>query len=355
MKYPIHGTMASLSGFFRFGEAMASESAASLLALDDSSKLTAMATNLRTLVVANPLSGGGLLARQWGRVANQIRAAFGPFEHRFTEWPGHATALAREALVAGYAQVVALGGDGTISQVAAGFVEGDAPVNPEAVLGVLPQGTGGDLRRTLGLSKDLRRSAAALRGTRTVPLDLGRLRYTTHDGGTAEGTFVNIASFGMGGLVDRFVNQSSKRLGGTLSFLTSTMRAATVYRNAWVELRLDGEEPFQMKVLSVAVANGQYFGGGMRVAPYARTDDGQLDVIAIGDFSPSEMLRMGYRIYLGTHLGHPKVRPARGRRLEARPVHEDAEILLDVDGETPGRLPASFHILPGVLNLKVPD
>ncbi|MDX9999852.1 MAG: diacylglycerol kinase family lipid kinase [Polyangia bacterium] len=314
-----------------------------------------MAKTPRTIVVANPQSGGGALARRWGQVADQIRSAFGPFEHRFTEGPGHATQLAKAALLAGYDQVVALGGDGTIGQVAAGFMEGDRPINREAVLGVLPHGTGGDFRRTLRISKDLRRSASALRGTKTAPLDLGRIRYTAHDGSPAEGYFVNIASFGMGGLVDRFVNESGKRLGGTLSFLASTVRAATMYRNASVELRLDGEEPFQMKVVNVAVANGQFFGGGMRVAPWARTDDGQLDVIAIGDFSPSEMLRFGYRIYLGTHLGHPKVRPGRGRHLEARPLREGAEILLDVDGEAPGRLPATFDVLPGALNLKVPD
>lgn len=314
-----------------------------------------MATPPRTLLVANPQSGGGALARQWGRVADQIREAFGPFEHRFTERPGHATEITREALREGYQQVVALGGDGTISQVAAGFMQDDAPLRPDAALGVLPFGTGGDFRRSSRIPKDLRRSAAALRGARTVPLDIGRIQYTTPEGVSARGYFVNIASFGMGGLVDRFVNRSDKRLGGTLSFLTATVRAAAVYRNALVELRLDGAEAFHLKVVNVAVANGQYFGGGMRVAPRARTDDGYLDVIAIGDFSPSEMLRVGYRIYLGTHLGHPKVHADRCRRLEARALHADGEVLLDVDGETPGRLPATFGIVPGALNLKVPD
>jgi diacylglycerol kinase family enzyme len=110
-----------------------------------------------------------------------------------------------------------------------------------------------------------------------------------------------------------------------------------------------------MKIVNLAVANGQYFGGGMRVAPYARPDDGYLDVVAIGDFSPLEMLRFGHRIYLGSHLGHPKVRPDRARRVEARPSNPGEHVLLDVDGETPGRLPATFSVLPGALNLKIAD
>ncbi len=314
-----------------------------------------MTTNLKTLVVANPASGGGDLGRQWGRVSDAIRHAFGPFEHRFTESGDHAPRLTREALEAGFEQVVALGGDGTISQVAAGFMDGDQPVNPDAVLGVLPLGTGGDFRKTVGISKDLTKSAAALRGTASRTLDIGRLTYTRHDGRPGQGYFINIASFGMGGLVDKYVNESSKSLGGTLSFLSSTVRAATTYRNQRVEVTLDDADSYTMKIVNLAVANGQFFGGGMRVAPYARPDDGYLDVVAIGDFSPLEMLRNGHKIYMGRHLGHPKVRPDRVRRIEARPATPDEHVLLDVDGETPGRLPATFAVLPGALNLKIAD
>jgi diacylglycerol kinase (ATP) len=314
-----------------------------------------MTTNLKTLVVANPASGGGLLGQQWGRISDAIRASFGPFEHRFTEHGDHAPHLARQALADGFEQVVALGGDGTISAVASGFMDGDRPVNPDAVLGVLPLGTGGDFRKTLKISKDLRQSAAALRGRASRPLDLGRLHYTTHEGSQASGYFINIASFGMGGLVDKYVNESGKALGGTLAFMASTLRAATTFRNQRVEVRLDDSESYSMKIVNLAVANGQFFGGGMRVAPYARPDDGYLDAVAIGDLSPLEMLRFSPRLYLGNHLDHPKVRPDRVRRLEARPSNPDEHVLLDVDGETPGRLPATFSVLPGALNLKIID
>jgi YegS/Rv2252/BmrU family lipid kinase len=313
-----------------------------------------MSDNFKTLIIANPASSGGSLRRHWGSIASTIRQAFGPFENRFTEYPRHATVLAREALQGGFEQVVALGGDGTLSEVSAGFLDGDRPVREGAVLGLLPHGTGGDFRKTAGISKDLAESAAALRGRRTRPLDLGRIHYTRSDGTPASGSFVNIASFGMSGLVDRFVNQSSKLLGGLLSFGLATAHAAAVYRNQLVSLSLDGAAPFELRIANVAVANGRYFGGGMKVAPFASLDDGLLDVIGIGDFSPVEMLSFGYRIYLGTHLDHPKVRPDRARRLEARPVNPADDVLLDVDGETPGKLPATFEVLPSIIRLKVP-
>ena len=313
-----------------------------------------MTDNFKTLIIANPASSGGVLRRHWGAIADTIRRAFGPFEHRFTEYPRHATVIAREALRSGVEQVVALGGDGTLSEVSAGFLENGEPIRRDAVLGLLPHGTGGDFRKTAGISKDLAESAAALRGRRTQPLDLGLIHYTRPDGSPASGSFVNIASFGMSGLVDRYVNESSKSLGGLLSFGLATARAAAVYRNQLVSLSLDGAAPFETRIANVAVANGRYFGGGMKVAPFASLDDGLLDVIGIGDFSPLEMLSFGYRIYLGTHLDHPKVRPDRARKVEARPVDPAEDVLLDVDGETPGKLPATFEILPAAIRLKVP-
>jgi diacylglycerol kinase (ATP) len=312
-----------------------------------------MTENLRTLVIANPMGGGGAIQRRWGSIADTIRRGFGPFEHRFTERPGHGRELARAAIRDGVRQVVALGGDGTISEVSGGFLEGGRPIDPEAVLGVLPYGTGGDFRKTMGLGRDLFRNAAARKGRRAQPLDLGLLRYTRLDGTRAECAFANIASFGMGGLVDRYVNQSSKVLGGLMSFLGATVRASLTYRNQAITLSLDEGPARELRMVNVAVANGRYFGGGMYVAPHARIDDGLFDVVVLGDFSSFEMARTGYRIYLGSHLAHPKVTCDRARVVEARPLHPDDEVLLDVDGETPGRLPARFEILPSVLRLKV--
>lgn len=311
--------------------------------------------NFRTLVVANPQSANGALGRRWPGLERTIRARFGRFDHRFTERKGDASGIVRRALREGYEMVVAMGGDGTIGEVVDGFFEGGAPVNPEAVLGVLPYGTGGDFRKTIDAPKELGVGAASLRGLHTRRIDVGRLRYTRADGG-GDGVchFANIASFGIGGLVDDYVNTSSKALGGRLSFAWATVRAMRVFRPQRARIRLDDAPPFELLLQNVAVANGRFFGGGMKIAPHAELDDGLFDVISLGPMGMGDLLLRGHKLYAGTHLELPQVREARARRVEAEPVSRAERILLDVDGEVPGMLPATFELLPSAIRLKTP-
>ena len=183
------------------------------------------------------------------------------------------------------------------------------------------------------------------------PIDVGRLHYVTDGGAPAVRHFINIASFGIGGLVDRYVNESSKAFGGTLSFAFATLKAGASYKNAKVRLTLDGGPAREGRIYNVAVANGRYFGGGMKVAPDAALDDGMFDVITMGDFGFGDLLFRGLDIYSGKHLRNPKVSVHRARRVEAEAV-DGAEVLLDVDGEAPGRLPASFELLQGALQVR---
>jgi YegS/Rv2252/BmrU family lipid kinase len=313
-------------------------------------------TNFRTLLVANPQSANGALGRKWSSLEQTIRSGLGAFEHRFTERKGDATRLARRALEEGYEMVVAMGGDGTISEVADGFFTAAGPLNPAAVLGVLPFGTGGDFRKTIGAPKQLAAGAASLRGRRTQRIDVGRLTYTPQDGGERRSChFINIASFGIGGLVDELVNASSKALGGRVSFAWATFRAMLRFKPQRARLRLDEGEPSEVLLHNIAVANGRFFGGGMEVAPDATLDDGRFDVITLGPMSMADLLLRGHRIYKGTHLSLPQVSAARARRVEAQPVDPGERILLDVDGEVPGMLPATFELLPGALLLKTPE
>ncbi len=310
--------------------------------------------NFRTLVVANPMSANGALGRRWPELERTIASRFGRFDHRFTERKGDAAGIVRRALDDGYEMVVAMGGDGTIGEVVDGFFREGAAVNPEAVLGVLPFGTGGDFRKTIGAPKDLAEGAASLRGDATLRIDVGRLRYTREGGGEGLCHFANIASFGIGGLVDEYVNTSSKALGGRLSFAWATFRAMRVFKPQRARLRLDDRPAFELQLHNVAVANGRYFGGGMKVAPHAALDDGLFDVVTLGPMSMGDLLLRGHKIYSGTHLELPQVREERARVVEAEPVERGERILLDVDGEVPGLLPARFELLPAALRLKTP-
>jgi YegS/Rv2252/BmrU family lipid kinase len=305
----------------------------------------------KAVLVVNPRSAGGKTLSAWPRLKEEIRDALGAFEERFTEGVGDGTRLAREALKDGADLVVAVGGDGTINEVVNGFFDGDQPVGGSAAFGVLPAGTGGDFVRTLEVPRDLGRAAAELRAAEPRPIDVGRLRYVDPGGATRARYFVNIASFGIAGLVDRYVNESSKVLGGKLSFALASLRAGVTYKNAEVRLTLDGEVPRQGRIYNVAVANGRYFGGGMKVAPDAHLDDGQFDVVTMGDLGLSDMLLHGLDIYSGKHVTNPNVRVERARRIEAEPLGKEP-VLLDVDGEQLGRLPASFELISGGLSVR---
>jgi YegS/Rv2252/BmrU family lipid kinase len=309
----------------------------------------------RTVLVVNPESQSGALGRNWYEYARIIRREMGSFEEVRTEGPGDATRLAREALRAGAERVVAIGGDGTINETVNGFFEDGRPVAPEAELGILPFGTGGDFRKTVKVPRDLARASRILARGRTRRIDVGELEYTLREGGTERRIFINIASFGISGLVDRLVNQTSKRLGGRLSFLVATARASVSYQNQRVRLVLDDDEAgaLDMTINTVAVSNGRYFGGGMRIAPRAELDDGLFDVVAIGDVGVMDMIVAGPRIYNGTHLELDKVSFRRAASVRAEPVGGD-EVELDMDGETPGILPARFRLLPKALSLVVP-
>jgi YegS/Rv2252/BmrU family lipid kinase len=307
----------------------------------------------RTTVIVNPKSQGGRLGRRWTQVAETIGRAF-PFDEAITKAPGDATRLTREALRAGAERVVALGGDGTVNEVVNGFFDDSgAPIAPDASLAVLPFGTGGDFRRTLRLPTELAAATRVIAANHRRRIDVGRLSFTSPSGARVHRMFVNIASFGVSGVVDRLVNESGKRFG-RLSFMLATARATWTYRNQRVQLTFDGKDRVEVTINTVAVANGRYFGGGMMVAPDAELDDGRFDVIALGDFGFADLLKSGRRLYQGTHTSMDKVTTRRAQVIEAEAVEPGAVVELDVDGESPGRLPARFELLAGALWVVTP-
>jgi len=307
----------------------------------------------RTVVVVNPKSQGGRLGKRWKDIADTIGRAF-PFDEAITAGPGDATRLAREALRGGAERVVAIGGDGTINEVVNGFFDDQGkPIAPEASFAVIPFGTGGDFRRTLGLPTELADAAAVIAANHRRKIDVGRIEFAATGGGRAARMFANIASFGVSGVVDRLVNESGKRLG-RLAFAAASLRATWSYTNQRVQLVFDGTDRVEATINTVAMANGRYFGGGMMVAPHAEVDDGQLDVIAMGDFGFGDLLASGRRLYKGTHLTMEKVTSRRARVVEAEPIEPGGVVELDIDGENPGRLPARFEVVPSALWVVVP-
>jgi YegS/Rv2252/BmrU family lipid kinase len=296
----------------------------------------------RTVVVANPRSGGGATARRLRRAEPLLREQLGPIEIEWTRGPRDAERIAREGVRAGAERIIVAGGDGTMSEVVTGLLA--AGLGRYAELALLPLGTGGDLARTLGVAKDLGVAIEHIAKGEPRRLDAGRVHYRRPDGSEAESYFLNVASIGISGLTTLLVNRAPKWLGGRISFLAGTLRAMTSYRPLPVTLRVDGRIVHEGPLVLATAANGRYFGGGMHVAPEARPDDGLLDVVVVPGVSKTRLLMQLPDIYRGTHVRLEPVRCHRGVRVEADAA--PGSVWIEVDGEPLGTLPASFEILP---------
>jgi len=182
-------------------------------------------------------------------------------------------------------------------------------------------------------------------------IDIGRATFIDRSGHQAQRLFVNVGDVGFSGAVVERVNRSSKALGGFLSYLGGLVTTLLTYSNKLVHITIDGRVEEIGVVNAVVVANGQYFGGGMWVAPTAQVDDGLFDIAVIGDVGKVEVIGNVPKLYRGTLASHPKVRYFRGRNVT---VTSGDEVLLDLDGEQPGRAPVTFQLLPQALACMVP-
>jgi len=310
----------------------------------------------RIVAIVNPTAGRGRAARRWAEVEPDMHRRWPALEIVYTERPNHATHAAREALEDGVGLVVSVGGDGTANEVLCGFMDAEGRNRfPEAELGLLGGGTGGDFLRQLGSPPWSEQLDALERpGAR---IDYGVMRFVDHEGRTRSRPYLNAASAGLTGNVVARVLQSSgfsrRLLGAQGIYVWNSVREIIAYRNPTARIRVDGGESHELDLALVAVTNGQYFGGGMQIAPRAMLDDGHLEVVFTGDISTMTLLGLLAKSFRGAHVEHPAVRSKRGQRVRVEAVSGDDAILVELDGEQPGRLPADLWIVPGGLRLRV--
>ena len=311
---------------------------------------------MKTFAVINPHSGGGRTGRAAKNIAQKLAEVSGPLTVAMTTGPMDAATITRHALRDGFGRVIAVGGDGTINEVVNGFFQNGISINPEAELALLTNGTGGDFRRTFGIGETLEESIQRIANGHTRQIDVGRLTFISPEGKTGERYFANIASFGMSGDVVRRVDKAKviKRLFGRFAFTWGSLRSLLAYKARPIRLKIDNAFDDVVTISTCAVANGQYFGGGMRVAPDAAPDDGMFDVIVIGDAPKREVAATLNQIYTGEHIHSPHVKVFRARSVIATPVEatEGAPIFIEADGESPGRLPAVFEVIPKSLKFR---
>ncbi len=309
------------------------------------------------LVIVNPKSAAGSTESRWAGIAADLRAHFGAFQVAFTKKSGDGVVLARRAAENGRTFVIACGGDGTVNEVANGILESGT----DCELGILPNGTGGDFRRTLGMPSDSRGAAKVLRDGETKTIDAGKVTFYNHENEQVSRYFLNVASFGLSAsIIERVKTSASFNwlpntvMRGKTSFALSTLQEVFGLNFVTVRVKIDDREEKSLNTINFCVCNARFFGGGMKIAPDAQINDGKFDVVNIGDIKTAKILLNAYKLYNGSHLELAEVKSALAARVEVAPLEKHQTIYIETDGELPGRLPATFEIVPNVLRVRVP-
>ncbi|MFC2168986.1 diacylglycerol/lipid kinase family protein [Acidobacteriota bacterium] len=299
----------------------------------------------KTQVIINPESDQGRTRKRWKKTKEALKSAFKEFKYEFTEKPLQATEISRVAIKEGSELIVGVGGDGTMNEIANGFFEGKQLINSESVMGIIPSGTGCDLMRSLNIPVGLKNALHVITQAPSSLIDIGKARFLSQSGEKQERLFLNIADFGLGGEVVHRMNEKRRQRKAS-SYLKSAISTFFNYKNREVKLIIDDEEIPSDEYLLGAISNGSIFGKGMKIAPEARLNDGLFDVVLVKAMKAFEFCRNVWKIYSGSHLKHPKISLFRGRKITASPGNEENDVLIEVDGEQLGVLPATFEILP---------
>lgn len=306
-------------------------------------------------VVVNPVAGSGRMRSKWPRIEEVLAGRLGPLDVKETGGRGEACDLARQLAMAGAELVIAVGGDGTVSETVDGLLQAHEATGRTAHLAVVALGAGSDLARGLGLVADIETIAARIATGERRTIDAGRVCFVNDDGALASRHFINIASLGVSGPIVRAVNsaKSSGRLSGKPLFLFHTVRELIRCKFQDVRISVDDGEAIETQIALVAIANAPYFGGGMKIAPDAAPDDALFEVVIVRGRSKLSLISDLRLIYSGAHKTLPSCTFLRGSKIVVEPQGDLANAaLLDIDGESPGRIPATFEVLPGAITVR---
>lgn len=300
------------------------------------------------MVICNPISGSGKGQSRLAAVRRTFDNAGVNYNFDVTRGRGDAVRLARSAVHEGCSAVVAIGGDGTLFEVVNGVMNPaefgtstSVPGDDQVAVGLVQAGRGSDFGRSIGVPSDVEAACMRLLDGRTRQIDLGYVTFQGLDGTERSRYFANAAGLGFDAEVTMRANAGPRIMGGTIPYLSSLVRTLGSYRNKQISVSLNGAEPWQARANSIVVANGQYFGGGMKIAPEAYLSDGILDVTMLGDLGRVELVRNVPRVYDGSHVTHPKVKTFTARTVEVR---SPDRVLLQADGEVLGMAPTTFQV-----------
>jgi len=295
--------------------------------------------------IVNPAAGAGRGRTRWEEFKAGLSGSGAKEKVLFTSQPGEAVRLAQE-LAPECDAVVAVGGDGIVFEVASGILLAGAA---STHLGIVPLGTGNDTALLCGIG-DTEQARQAFGSGRTKVLDVIRIHCQLQ--GTPVIRYALLySSVGIMGEVLKQVTPRVKRMfGRRLSYPVGALRAIWKYRAPHMRVTCDGNT-WEKRFLLLCASNAELSGGGMRLAPGAKMDDGLLDVNLAETVSRRAAAMLIWRMSRGRRISHQKLRYFKARTVA---VEADPPIEVQADGEIIGHTPAQFEIVPQALRVLVP-
>jgi YegS/Rv2252/BmrU family lipid kinase len=305
----------------------------------------------RVVSIVNPVAGKAKGAKLRAKAVEELKRLFPDIAFHESNAPGHATVLAQAAK--DVELIIAVGGDGTVREVVCGLMSATGPLDhltTRPLLAVVPVGSCNDLPRNIGIPADIIQACRVAKEGRARPIDVIRVEMS-RDGNTQQTFFANAAGFGFDAQVTTEA-QKSKRLRGMPLYLVAIVRTLRHLECPLVRIRA-GDFAAEQRVLMVAAANGQYYGGGLKVAPDARPDDGFIDVCIGWEMGWWSTLKKLPRFVAGTHVRLKEVRMLRIPELELEFLEP---VKIELDGDV--LVPQPFNhfrlnVLPGAVRVRV--
>lgn len=334
-----------------------------------------------TAIVVNPNSASGLTGKNWDNLHLMIKRLFGDnCEIAFTEKSGDGTNLTRNFIKKGYKKIVAIGGDGTINEVANGFFEEDIrihgsgsskynnkdndsfltqavfkPINSAAVMAVFPCGTRNVLVKSLDLPADFAECCLNFETYKLQKVDVISVKATNieNHSKTAMRIYLNAAEIGIGAeVIDKAKKVRSVVNNRLISTVTGLVTTVPTYESSLCEISIDdGHESILTKMTMGVVANGKFLGGGFKAAPEANVLDGLLDVVILKESSSLEMIENFLNIKDGNYTNEGDVFYRQAKKVSIKSKEENRDITVTIDGEPIGILPATFEVLQNALTI----
>lgn len=312
-----------------------------------------MSQNNRWLAIVNLLSGSGKCGRDWDKIAQMLYSKGIEFDTVFTGHRFHAIELVKRGIEEdGYRNLIAVGGDGTIHEVANGILTQQAVSSTEVRMGVIAVGTGNDWVRSYGIPTNYEEAVDVIAAGKCFSQDVVKATYVGRSGSEESRYCVNVSGAGMDAAVNLKVCQmKDKGKNGKLAYMMQLAKSVFGYKSCEMSVSVDGEKVREGMIMSVAIGIGQYNGSGMRQLPLSTADDGLMDCTVIDTMSAPKIATVVGRLYDGKIYSVKKVHHHQGRVVEVS-ASEVREV--EVDGESLGTTPVRYEIEDKRLTILVP-